>query len=269
MRYLFIVLVFALLGGASCASKKSPSSHKKVVYGPEYQKRLNKHRSQREVEIAIDGFWQEYSRTISKKRMAQRQLAFTDSLKISIRKDSLTRFYDTHGRISSGRLAKKKNGYHLGNGQVFESIRRVGDTIILGNGNGFTYLKKVRGFYTKPFAPVRTGSDEIVDLSGSFLLGKWKVYKKEDPLFSRKKKYLHSIDIKDKHADGTFAIYGSYYNAELLKKKPGYLKVDDAKSLSLHLAKEKEQAYSIRKAANGELILIQNGVTYYLKNLSK
>ena len=262
--------VFILLGSfLICWGLFSCDSKKKGLTGLEQRKRLEEYRKNRQEEISLKGFWQEYKRTVIENRMAERALPFTDTLKVVIREDSTTRFYDLHGRISAGRLTYKKPRYQLGNGQSFISIKRKGDELVLGNKNSFTYLKEVRGFYTKPFGPKRTDEDkEIGELDALFLKGKWSLYKKEDPNFDRQKNYLHGLEVLENKADGSFETI-TYYNKANIVTKEYALSVINHNILSLHIKDKKRQDYTILKAAKSEIVLKQGEVVYYLKNLSK
>lgn len=262
MKYHTLLLAVLFLAIGSCASKKGLS-------GPEQRKKVNDYRQNRLEKKSIDGFWQEYSRTVIERRMAERAIQFTDTLKIVFRDDSTSRFYDTFGRISSGKFYYKNGLYHLGNGQSFESIEKLGDTIKLSNNNEFSYLRKVKGFYTTPVGPERIDPDEtkIGVLDALFLQGKWSVYKKEDDQFNRQKSYLKSFDIGDSNADGTFALIARFHNAQLQTRDSGFLEIEGS-NFNMELKKQ-NQEYTILKASGTEIILEKDDVKYYLKNLSK
>ncbi len=264
MKYSFFLLAVLLLATGSCAPKKGLS-------GPEQRKRVNDYRNKKSEKESIAGFWQEYKRTQVRKRMAERSLGFTDTLKVVFREDSTSRFYDMYGRISAGKFMYKNGLYHLGNGQTFRTIEKLGDTLRLGNGSAFSYVRKVPGFYTKPIAKERVDIEGGLNndvLDASFLRGKWKVYKKADETFTRQKIYLKSLEIKNPTDQGDYDVQVYYHNSEKVVKDIGTLSIVGS-TVRLDLTKGSDEYYDILQAKDDELVLKRGDIIYYLKNLSR
>lgn len=263
MRYIPLLIVCLLLVAGSCKSKKE-------ISGPEQRKRVHDFRTKRRTDRSIVGFWQEYKRTIHKKRMAETPLEFNDTLKVVFREDSTTRFYDLHSRISGGRFAYKHGLYHLGNGQSFSTIKRLGDTLKLGKDNRYSYLRKVPGFYTVPVALERTDIIDVAEndeLDKLFLQGEWKVYKKEGRNYSNAKVYLYSMKISDKLDANSYSVKMYYSRGSKTYPSKGSIAVSNSE-LRFETSDYK-RTFTIITAKGAELILEQGEVVYYLKNLSK
>jgi hypothetical protein len=260
--WLLPLLIFSL-GIYGCASKSEGIS------GPEQRKRVEEYRARRQNEISMAGFWQEYLRTESIKRMAEQALSFTDTLKINFREDSTARFFDEFGRISAGRFYNDGNEIHLGNGQSYSNIDRIGDTLVFYKNSKKQYLKKVKGFYTRPIPQKRFDKDdnEVVELNLQFLKGKWKVYKKKDHSFNQSKTYLNSIEIKEENADESYETQAYFSGGGKTVSQIGFLEIKERK-INLHL-KNSVEHYELLMAQDDEMIWKQAGVVYHLKNLSR
>jgi|GEM_PF-3129555 len=259
----FILLIIGIVSIWGCATKP------KGLSGPEQRKRVEEYRARRQNEISITGFWQEYARTETKNRMAERSISFTDTLKINFRGDSTVRFFDEFGRISAGRFQKKGSEYQLGNGQSYSKITKWGDTLVLYKNSEKQYLKKVRGFYIRPIAQPHYDRDdnEVGDLNEQFLQGKWKVYKKEDAQFSKSKTYLTSFEIKETNADESYETQAYFSLSGKTTTQVGFIEIKERK-INLHL-KNRIERFELLMAQNDKMIWKQASVIYYLKNLTR
>lgn len=230
----------------------------------ENQRRITQVRNERYKKHSFVGKWQEYKRTNRKA-----ELAFSDTLRYDFFGDSSVHIYDTIGRMKrtkSGR--RKRKGFYVGNDNFYKSFYMRDGVMTLGKGKTKYYLKKVNSFYLSPIRRNLTGTEtkEIGPLDALYFQGSWKIYKKTDPEFSRKKTYLHKLEIGESNADGTYVVKAFYNAASKIVNDTGKLAVE-SESITLSVMKQ-TKSYKLVGAMGDELVLKDGAVVYYMKKIA-
>lgn len=212
----------------------------------------------------LTGKWQEYKRTIGKRRKAQ-NLEFDDPIQLRFMPDSSVRIWLADGKFYTEYYSFDKQGLHLGERYNFSFFEVNDQEMNLGDGKQTHYFKRVAKLKKQEIKKIIPGAEQgAVQTDAAFLIGKWSAYKKVDKNYSPKNYYLKDLKILEQTPNGDYAIATYYSNIVESKNYDGTMSVRDNKLIiRVH---DDEEEYNIIKAEGAEITLSRNGYYLFLKN---
>lgn len=210
----------------------------------------------------IDGKWQEEKRLKKKK-----EIPFTDTLRLEIRKDGFMLIRHTIGPTYTGEaeLAGKKLKLEK---EKFEVVDYSRKSLSLKDDDGTHVFRKADEFSASPIQKVIPGREEgEKDIAIATLKGKWTAYKKTDPKFDKNKFYLKAIQFNEDKGGGTYKGIVTFNTMDSVYNTDAFIYV---KGTDFIISSDNETFKAKVLKSDGEELLLEEGsVTYFLKQFGK
>jgi hypothetical protein len=211
----------------------------------------------------IDGKWQEEKRTKKKNK----EIDFTDTLRMEIRPDGFMMIRHTQGPTLTGEAEMKGKKIILQDTK-FIIVESSKNTLVLNDDEGNHHFKKMIEFTSAPVTKLIPGVEEgKKDISIGTLKGRWTIYKKTDPDFSRAKFYLKSIDFKEDKGNGTYEGIASFNNNDSVYSTQAFIYI---KGTDLVISSDEETFKAKVMKSDGEEMILKSGtIHYFMKQFGK